>query len=109
MDNNSLKEIIQAIPEFQLELKLTCYSNEAFSTLLSEKINHLINSNFSQLVTILYRLDISEHKLKELLALSSDIPAGNVIAAMIIERQLQKIESRKQFQPDTDIDGEERW
>ncbi len=109
MENNSLQEIADAIPEFQLELKSTGYSDADFKKLLSTKINLLITTNFSQLVSILYRLDISEKKLKELLSNATDTPAGDVIAAMIIERQLQKIESRKNFKHDGEIAEEEKW
>ena len=109
MEANSLQEIANAIPEFQLELKSTGYSDAGFKKLLSAKINLLINSNFSKLVGILYRLDISEKKLKELLSNATNTPAGDVIAAMIIERQLQKIESRKKFKHNGEIADEEKW
>ncbi len=109
MENNSLQEIANAIPEFELELKSTGYSYDEFKKLLSTKINFLINSNFSKLVDILYRLDISEKKLKELLAQASDTPAGDVISTMIIERQMQKIESKKKFRHDGNISDDEKW
>ena len=109
MENNSLQEIANAIPEFQLELNSGGYSYDEFKKLLATKINFLINSNFSKLVGILYRLDISEKKLKELLAKASDTPAGDVIATMIIERQIQKIESRKKFWHEGNISDDEKW
>jgi hypothetical protein len=109
MEDNSLLEIANAIPEFQLELKSGGYSYDEFKQMLSAKINFLINSNFSKLVGILYRLDISEKKLKELLAETLDTPASDVIATMIIERQMQKIESRKKFRHDGEISDDEKW
>ncbi len=109
LEDNSLQEMANAIPEFQLELNSAGYSYDEFKKLLAAKINILINTNFSKLVGILYRLDISENKLKELLAYASDKPAGDVIATMIIERQMQKIESRKKFRQDGDISEDEKW
>jgi hypothetical protein len=85
-------------------------SAEAFRQKLAEYINVLINNDFNKLILILYRLDISEKKLKQLLATSPGYNAGNLIATMIIERQLEKIKSRSQYrQPDDSIPEEEKW
>ena len=59
--------------------------------------------------TILYRLDVSEKKLKSTLA-SSSSNAGMLIAEMIIERQVQKIKTREQFrQQNSNFSDEEKW
>ena len=76
---------------------------------LAEIINHLINSDFSRLVGILYRVDVSEQKLKSLLKQYPDAAAGSIIASLILERQEQKIESKKQFGSSTTESDEERW
>jgi hypothetical protein len=83
---------------------------ELFRQKLAEYINLLINNDFNKLILILYRLDISEKKLKQLLASSPGSNAGSLIAALIIERQLEKIQSRKHFkQPRDSIPEEDRW
>lgn len=61
---------------------------------LAREIRALLDQDFQRLMNILYRIDINESKTK--LALSSDNPA-NAIAALIIERELQKVESRKKY------------
>jgi hypothetical protein len=77
---------------------------------LSEYINHLIQTDFQKLVSLLYRVDISETKLKAVLNQSHDTDAGKIIADLIIERQLQKISSRQQFkQTGNNIDENEKW
>ncbi|HVT84753.1 MAG TPA: hypothetical protein VHD35_06105 [Chitinophagaceae bacterium] len=77
---------------------------------LASFINDLIINDFAQLVQMLYRIDISEKKLKKLLTDNADKDAGKIIAEMIIERQLQKIKSRQQFsQRDNNIDENEKW
>lgn len=77
---------------------------------LSSYINELILTDFSKLVQILYRLDIPENKLKQLLADNAGKDAGKIIAEMIIERQIQKIKSRQQFhQRDKNISEDEKW
>jgi hypothetical protein len=63
--------------------------------LLAEKLNELIRSDFNMLVTILYRIDVSEEKLKKLLKDNAGEDAGRIMARLIIERQLQKIKARR--------------
>jgi hypothetical protein len=77
---------------------------------LSEYVNSLIRNNFQQLVSVLYRIDVSEKKLTTLLQPPQQMQAGNIIATLIIERQIEKIKSRKVFskQP-TNPSDEEKW
>lgn len=77
---------------------------------LSISINEMILSDFDNLVLLLYRLDIDETKLRKILNENHASDAGNIIADLIIERQLQKIKSRQQFsQRDNNISEEEKW
>ncbi|MBC7889965.1 MAG: hypothetical protein H7Z13_18975 [Ferruginibacter sp.] len=77
---------------------------------LASYINQLIQTDFQQLIMLLYRIDVSETKLKQLLHQYPDEDAGKMIAALVIERQLEKIKTRQQFgrQPDSFTD-EEKW
>jgi hypothetical protein len=91
-----------------------CFSLQAkeddFMQLLEEKINYLIIHNFNKLIYLLYRADINETKLNKLLADNKKENAGKIIAALFIERQMQKIKSReKHSNINTDFDEEERW
>ncbi len=77
---------------------------------LAVRINDLIEKDFQQLISILYRMDVSEAKLRSLLKDNPDSDAGLLIAGLMIERQAQKIKSRQQFsQRDNDIDENEKW
>ena len=69
---------------------------QAFRQLLIDRINELIQRDFEKLKWILYRIDISEKKLAEALR-HSEADAATVMADLIIERQIQKAESRKKF------------
>jgi hypothetical protein len=73
-------------------------------------INELINKDFQSLIQLLYRIDVNEKKIRLYLNQKTDEDSANVLADMIIERQLQKIESRKNFRskPNAEND-EERW
>lgn len=83
---------------------------EEAENFLAEKINGLIKNNFDQLIYILYRVDVNEAKLKQLLKENPQEDAGKIIAHLLIERQLQKIELRKQFIPKEDkINEDDKW
>lgn len=86
----------------------------ALSTLTREQltryIQELISNDFPKLVQVLYRLDISEAKLKQTLASQPDKDAGELITQMIIERQEAKKASRELFRgKDWGGSEEERW
>lgn len=76
---------------------------------LSEKINHLILNDFESLIRILYRLDVDEKKLRNILQQNPDKDAGLLIADLIIEREQKKAETRKMFRQENDISEEDRW
>jgi hypothetical protein len=76
---------------------------------LSIFINQLIQRDFHSLVALLYRIDISEPKLKQLLD-QMDENAGDIIAVMIIERELEKLQSRREHNREgNSISEEEKW
>ncbi|MEO9022279.1 MAG: hypothetical protein ABI237_11270 [Ginsengibacter sp.] len=75
-------------------------------------INELINKDFHALVQLLYRIDVDERKIKHCLDQQREEDSSPVIADLIIERQLQKIESRKFFSRGRDKSresDEEKW
>lgn len=76
---------------------------------LSNEINQLIVHDFTALVQILYRLDVSEAKLKMVLSENPQEDAGRLIAALIIERLKKREEVRKQFPAQENIPEEDRW
>jgi hypothetical protein len=88
--------------------ELELLNNQNIFTELAAEINHLILHDFQKLVHLLYRIDVSESKLTSLLKDYPGEDAGRMIAALIIERQIQKVISRKQQKTDESSD-EERW
>jgi hypothetical protein len=77
---------------------------------LASYINLLIQNDFQKLIMLLYRIDVSEVKLKQLLKVQPQEDAGKIIADLVIERQLQKIKTRQQFkQQENNFDEEEKW
>jgi hypothetical protein len=105
--------------EFEL-LKTYCQNELAFEFAenlsvnemqekIAQYINYLIQNNFNQLVNLLYRIDVNESRLQNLLKENPGEDAGKMIANLIVERQLQKIQTRRDFKA-KDIESDaEKW
>ncbi len=76
---------------------------------LAAAINRLIQTDFTALVNILYRLDVSEARLKQVLAEQAGTDAGELIAALMVKRHLEKIQTRALFRKQDDIPDDEKW
>ncbi|MBS1755798.1 MAG: hypothetical protein JSU03_00840 [Bacteroidetes bacterium] len=95
----------------QFDISIAADANtDKLQQALAEQINYLIIHDFNRLIQILYRIDVNEKKLKTLLKENAQYDAANIIAAQVIERQLQKIKTRQQYGRDeNNINEEERW
>ncbi|MCC6288484.1 MAG: hypothetical protein IT249_11415 [Chitinophagaceae bacterium] len=103
------REVIQSLQEplsLQLNDNLT---EEGLKRIIAERVNDLIQHDFAQLTQLLYRVDINEARLKKLLNEAEEKDAAEIIAVLIIERQVQKWESRKAFKQNNNISEEEQW
>ncbi len=74
---------------------------------LKEDVEHLINFEFDRLLQLLYRVDVSESKLRTMLAEMPATDASVIITNLLLERQLEKIKSRKNFSSATKPPNEE--
>ena len=102
----------QPLVEVSKELGIIVNENDhSFGKqLLVKKIDELINNDFQKLVLILYRMDVSEVKLKQLLNENVGWNAALIIADLMMERQTEKIRSRQQFNKrDENISDDEKW
>lgn len=73
-------------------------------------LNKLINKDFNALIRLLYRVDVNEKKIRTYLNENSDKDAAAGLADLIIERQMEKIKSRKaNGSKNDDVSNEERW
>ena len=85
-------------------------TQEQFLQNLYAIINNLIQTDLARLISILRRIDVSERKLKQLLSENNETDAAKIIAALMIEREQEKILSRKNFGNESSgISEEERW
>ena len=78
-------------------------------TQLIDAINWLIIHDFEKLVFILYRIDVSEAKIKTLLNKENTNFAAPVIADAILERLAEKKASREKYKQDSPASDEEKW
>ncbi|UKJ06827.1 hypothetical protein [Solitalea lacus] len=100
---NDYKELVAfssrdlAIEESDLSIPIT--AEEQFQLLrqrIITRVNEMLSADFSGLLNILYRADVNEDRLKQALAENPELP-GEVIADAYIQRQLQKIETRRKY------------
>ena len=103
------EQVLQEVSK-ELEVIVNEKDHSFAKQILAEKIDQLINTDFQKLVSILYRMDVSETKLKQLLNENAGTNAALIITDLMIERQEQKILSRQQFRKkDENISDDEKW
>jgi len=68
-------------------------------------INDCIQNDFNQLVQLLYRIDVSEEKLKMILHSNPNEDAARLIAAVIVERLAATKAARASFSTTNKIDS----
>ena len=87
--------------DFGLEGEMEFEADEnAFDRLerfLTDQVNYLLDNDFNRLLNALYRIDISERQVNELLEKSETKALANNIAKAIIEREKQKVITREQY------------
>ena len=106
---NDGKYTAELISEVANALDLQVSGGQISYTLFCDYINHLITTNFQSLLNILYRLDVSEQKINNALSSHPGHDAGQLIADLILERQIEKIKTRKLFNRQNDVPDEDKW
>lgn len=76
---------------------------------LSAYLNYLLVNDFSALVQILYRVDVSEQRLKTILKENKEADAGDLLSELIMHRQEEKTILRQSFPPAEGLSNEESW
>lgn len=72
-------------------------SLEEFKKYLTQKVTYLLENNYDVLINTLYRIDVNESRLSELFSGKNRANIPEVIAELIIERQLQKVRFRQKY------------
>jgi hypothetical protein len=91
-----------------MEMNLQTLENLSKEKLI-EYINEYIKTDFSKIVQLLYRIDVSEATIKKTLQAHPDLDAAILLADLIIERLAATKKAREQFSQGNISDEEERW
>jgi len=99
-----MKETVEELEQAIIPLvdEYTNVSFKAFEDLrnwLIEQVADLIDRDFEHLLRILYLIDVNEMRVRKLISENEGDNAAVIIADLILERQAQKIRSRKKYIP----------
>lgn len=110
-DLSELKDLIlHAVPSHGKEVLTGIDNEEALLLWLTGKIEQLIAHDFEGLLFLLYRIDVSEQKVRQMLAETKGEGAALTMATLIMERQKQKLKLRRQMGKfPSSTDDPERW
>lgn len=84
-----------------LEIRLEADEHPTYEKLKSELsavLDWLFENDSQKLMQLLYRIDLPEQKLNEALAAARDEAVSALIAALIVQREAQKVIIRKFYQ-----------
>lgn len=77
-------------------------------TLVANQVAELLDNKPETLFSLLYRLDVDQSQVDEVLNRQSDEPKNVLLAGLIIQRQIKRMETKIKYkQPD--IDGWEKF
>lgn len=92
---SNIQSLIKIISkDFDLEQNL---SENQLQQAMVDAFAYLIDNDFPKLIQILYKADVDQYKLKELLENTEGLSYAEVIANAYINRQLAKIETWKKY------------
>jgi len=94
---------------FKLNEQVNLVRKNELKQQLIDYVNNLLLHDFNKLVQLLYRIDVSEQKLKTVLSENPQTDAAVIITDLIIKRQEEKIKTKQSFKSDNDIAEEDKW
>ena len=98
--------LVRALPE-DLRLSEESYiSEEDFLNALAPKVMYMLQYNSGVFFQLLYKLDVLESKLKIAM---QEVDVPRAIAKLILERQIEKIISRRAFPAKEAKEGDLAW
>lgn len=83
--------------------------SEQWFNALYEAVSNYLQRDFNGLVQILYRMDVSEEKLRNSLQTMPGTDAAHIIATLMLERQVAKVKARMQYKPAQKPAEDESW
>jgi hypothetical protein len=92
---------------FNLPDTTSVVQEEELILILAEKIGEMLEHQPEQLMSLLYRLDVLEEKIRPVMRPDAPEPANIGLARLVVERQKQRINTKKNIktQPLDDLEG----
>jgi len=94
------QQIQKDFAEFGIEIRFSGDTIGAYEELCEQMSNHLyhiLNSRQSMLFNLLYRIDLSDSAIRKGADLKPDLPLSDLLADLIIQRELKKVLLRYYF------------
>ena len=88
------------VRDFALEAPEREFTEEELLKYLSEVIAQMIERKPDFLFSLLYRLDVEEHKINMALAPAAGEPANVGLARLVLERQKQRVLTKQFYKPE---------
>ncbi|GAB3648219.1 hypothetical protein GCM10028791_11580 [Echinicola sediminis] len=99
MKSDSISESARLLQkDFELSIPGELNSKEELIKLLEPIIKQLLDRDLEKLLHVCYRIDLGEHKLKNILHTSAPERMAYDLSAALVDRQIQKIEIRRKYQ-----------
>jgi hypothetical protein len=87
-------------------------SRSELEAALCTRIGWLLQHDFHRLIFLLYRVDISEKKIREVLTTSQGEDSAPLFTKLLLERLAEKARTRQDFarrRGNNETDDEEKW
>lgn len=99
IDNNSdNKEVTELVlRDFELAEPKNILTDKEMLDYLAEAIAYMIEHRMDFLLSLLYRLDISENKIAFALTPGNEEPANIALARLVWERQKQRVATKQAY------------
>lgn len=95
----TVEQIKKDFDLYGMEIHFSGNENSAYEELTSQispYIENLLNSNYEKFLSLLYRIDVPEKKLSQIIMHSNDVKVLE-ISDLIIKRELQKVVIRTYY------------
>ncbi len=83
-----------------IEVKQALKANQYYDWLLDELstiISYLLDNDMHQLMQVMYRIDVSEHRFKQIITSMAVGDVAEQLAVEVIRRELQKAATRMSY------------
>ncbi len=106
MEEKFIKETHELIVrDFEVEeLEGESISEQALLDALADRVAWLIEYRMEFLLSLMYRMDISEAKVNDALSPANPAPANVALARLVLDRQKERIRTKQQYKQD-DLEG----